>query len=234
MLAKQEQFEYFIDDLIPLETTPGSTSTNISETAITFPSTSRNLGQLKFRIESARIKELKDNFSMVGTNTTANPNLKGKFDALLDQPAKQTLVGLAYQINAIEYEGLTDPNDHVKFTNMEPQGNDIKITLDSTVDMNHFIKDREVILSANTTSNSGGEFQFINIIEDGISPSDYKVCKVTDININNNIRTVTLTRSDTTLTNVGTFTNTNLQNTTDDYLVGFKNTFLIAKGRILV
>lgn len=232
VLAKQEQFEYFIDgdNEIPLRTTPTDATTDISESAIVFDATSRNLGQIKFRIESARISELKNNFSMVG----AAPNLKSKFDALANQPAKQTLVGLAYQINAIEYEGLINPNDHVKFTKMEKEGDDIKITLDSTVDMSNFIKDREVILSANTTSNSGGEFQFINIIENGISPSDYKVCKVKSININSNNRTATLTRSDTTLTSVPAFTTTNLQNTTDNYLVGFKNTFLIAKGRILV
>ena len=234
VLAKQDQFEYFIDDLIPLETTPGSTSTNISETAITFPSTSRNLGQLKFRIESARITELKNNFSMVGTNTTANPNLKGKFDAIdtnPPQPEKQTLVGLAYQINAIEYEGLINSNDHVKFTRAQSgSAGKIIITVDSTVDLNHFIIDREVILSANTTTNTPSPmFQFINNIADDILPNDYKVCKIESINTTD--RQITLTKIGGA--SLGGF-NEDLSSSNDEYLVGFKNTFLIAKGRILV
>jgi hypothetical protein len=226
VLAKQDQFEYFIDDLIPLETTPGNTTTNISETAITFPSTSRNLGQLKFSLVQDRITELKNNFSMVG----ATPNLKSKFDALTGQPEKQTLVGLAYQINAIEYEGLINSNDHVKFTRAQSgSAGKIIITVDSTVDLNHFIIDREVILSANTTTNTpSAMFQFINNIADDILPNDYKVCKIESINTTN--RQITLTKTGAT---AGSF-NVDLSSSTDDYLVGFKNTFLIAKGRILV
>ncbi len=228
VLAKQEQFEYFIDDEIPLETTPGNTSTNISETAITFPSTSRNLGQLKFSLVQDRITELKNNFSMVGST----PNLKSKFDALTGQPEKQTLVGLAYQINAIEYEGLINSNDYVKFTNAQSSDGKIIITVDSTVDMNHFIIDREVILSANTTSNTpSAMFQFINRVADDILPNDYKVCKIESINTTSTERTVTLTKIGGA--SEGIF-NEDLSNSTDDYLVGFKNTFLIAKGRILV
>jgi len=94
--------------------------------------------------------------------------------------------------------------------------------------LNHFIIDREVILSANTTSNSGGQFQFINVIADDIKPNDYKVCKIESINTTS--RTVTLTKTGATS---GSF-NVDLSSSTDDYLVGFKNTFLIAKGRILV
>ena len=226
VLAKQDQFEYFIDDLIPLETTPGNTTTNISETAITFPSTSRNLGQLKFSLVQDRITELKNNFSMVG----ATPNLKSKFDALTGQPEKQTLVGLAYQINAIEYEGLINSNDHVKFTRAQSgSAGKIIITVDSTVDLNHFIIDREVILSANTTTNTpSAMFQFINNIADDILPNDYKVCKIESINTTD--RQITLTKTGAT---AGSF-NVDLSSSTDDYLVGFKNTFLIAKGRILV
>ena len=165
---------------------------------------------------------------MVGTT----PNLKSKFDALPNtQPEKQTLVGLAYQINAIEYEGLINSNDHVKFTRAQSgSAGKIIITVDSTVDLNHFIIDREVILSANTTSNSGDQFQFINVIADDILPNDYKVCKIESINTTN--RTVTLTKIGGTTT--GSFTAVDLSSSSDDYLVGFKNTFLIAKGRILV
>ena len=127
------------------------------------------------------------------------------------------------------YEGLINSNDHVKFTHAKNVNNDIRITLDSTVDMNHFIIDREVILSANTTSNSGNQFKFINVIADDVSPNEYKVCTVKSIDINNN--TVTLTRP--SVTTSGLF-DEDLSSSTDDYLVGFKNTFLIAKGRILV
>tara|TARA_R110002153_G_scaffold63253_2_gene169852 strand:+ start:3658 stop:6933 length:3276 start_codon:yes stop_codon:yes gene_type:complete len=245
VLAKQNQFEYFIDDLIPLNITTNSVTTNISETAIGFPATAKNLGQLKFTLVQDRITELKNNFSMVGARFSSTAaadglyipiNLQSKFDRLPGvQPANQTLVGLAYQINAVEYEGLTNTNDHVKFIKAISSGNNIKITLNSTANLSDFIIDREVILSANTTSNSGGQFDFINVIADNILPSAYKVCKVTGINTDSSTgaKTVTLTRTDTTLTGVASF-NIDLQATTDNYLVGFKNTFLIAKGRILV
>ena len=159
------------------------------------------------------------------------PNLRSTYNALSNQPAGQSLVGLGYQINATEFTNLTNSNDHIKFLSYKNGSADqIIIEVGNEVDLSDFIVDREVLLSINSTSNlSTGPAKFINIIDPaGTDPDDYKVCKV--VSVNSAANEVTLEKSEA---GINSF-NVSLTNSTDNNLVGFKNTFLIAKGRILV
>ena len=217
-LAKQGPYEYFIDDLIPV-----TNSTSI----ISFPSTNREDGNIKFRIEQSQIDTLRDGFSMVGSA----PNLRSEYNDLSNQPLGQSLVGLGYQINATEFTNLTNSNDHIKFLNYRSGSADqIIIEVGNEVDLSDFIVDREVLLSINSSNSLGaGPAEFINIIEPaGTDPDNYKVCKVVSVNSASN--EVTLEKSGAGSNDF----NVSLTNSTDNNLVGFKNTFLIAKGRILV
>ena len=219
IVAKQGQYEYFIDDLITL---------NNSDEIIGFTSTDRANGNIQFLITETKINSLRNGFSTVGST----PNLVSKFNALSNQPTNQSLVGLAYQVTAVEFTNLTNSNDHVKFTRYRNgNANEIIITMESGTDLSDFIIDREVILSIGSSNAlTGGAQNFINrIVAAGTDPSDYIVCTVSDVSTAN--REITLTNSSGGSGNSFDVTPTS---TAGNHLVGFKNTFLIAKGRILV
>ena len=244
VLAKQGQFEYFIggqefvggdggtEHHIPIRNTGG---VNIAATAITFPATNRAQGIIKFRMEDAQIDELKAGYSMV-TGTTGG--LRAKYAALnqSNRPPNETLVGLAYQVFATEYINLVNSNNHIPFTQFSRDGNSGNsiMTLASTVDLNNFIVGRKLIATSGTQtsidslviSGSASEAKkHLTTIDD--TPSQYK--ELTISAVNTGTREITLTGAEIT----GAFemgTSTPLAG----FNVGFKNRFLIAKGRILI
>ena len=239
VLAKQEQFEYFIGGEagtdIPI--TNGN-AINVSASTITFPSleADRKKGTIKFRMEDSACDVLRDRFSMVRTSGTT---LKSQYAALANRPANEQLIGLAYQVFATEYINLVNSNDHIPFVTVSRDGtsNNSRVKLGPTVDLNNFIIGRKLILSAGTTTSidslvaSGGSIsdakKHITLVTD--TPDQYKELTIKDVlPATNEI----LVGSDSiTLSNgysLGASANLS------GFNIGFRDKFLIAKGRILI
>ena len=236
-LAKQEQFEYFIGGEagtdIPITNESGI---NVSATTISFPSSEadRKKGTIKFRMEDSACDVLRDRFSMVRTSGTT---LKSQYAALANRPANEQLIGLAYQIHATEYINLVNSNDHIPFVTISRDGstNNSIVKLGATVDLNNFIVGRKLILSAGTTTNIdslvtdsvANAKKHITLVTD--TPDQYKELTIKEVLPATN--EIKVGSDSITLTDVFSLGATvNLSG----FNIGFRDKFLIAKGRILI
>lgn len=212
-LAKQGQYEYFLPDI------DVSSIQNVIN--VTSSETEKAAGIIQYQISQGGISSLAG-FSIVGSGN----NLRSQYNALSNQPAGQELIGLAYQVKAVEYTNLVDSNEHIPFTHTQAvAGNKLRVFFGDTINLNEFIIGRKCILTATTAPTA-----FVNHITSiSDEPSDYNEKELTVDAINTEgtqyveftgVESGTLTKSAD-----GAYTGA---------LVGFKNKFLIAKGRILV
>ena len=211
VLAKQGQYEYFLPDI------DVSSIQNVIN--VTSSETEKAAGTIQYQISQGGISSLAG-FSIVGSGN----NLRSQYNALSNQPEGQELIGLAYQVNAVEYTNLLDSDEHIPFTHTQvPVANKLRVFFGDTINLNEFILGRKCILTA-TTIPSGFD-DYITSISD--EPSGYKELTVDGIN----------TEGTQYVDFTGVTSGTIPKSADGAYagaLVGFKNKFLIAKGRILV
>jgi hypothetical protein len=179
---------------------------------------------------ASAINVLRDRYSMVkGTGTT----LRSQYSALSNRPSGETLIGLAYQIFATEYINLVNSNDRIPFIQISRSGANSVIKLPTTADLNDFIVGRKLILSTGTTTSIDSLVtppsaaveakKHITLVTD--TPDQYK--ELTIEVVDRNLREITLSGSQSITSD---FSMSNLTG----FTIGFRDKFLIAKGRILI
>lgn len=212
-LAKLGQYEYFIPntqiDLDDIQSVIGILSSEPDKAA----------GSIQFQITETDVGSLQG-FSIIGTSG----NLRSLYNNLDTREANEELIGLAYQVNAIEYTNLIDSDEHIPFTHTEAvAGNKLRVFFDDAINLNEFLIGRKCILTASghppafdayiTTSTTDRD-DYIELTVDSINTEGGQYVDFTGVTGN------PITKSS--------------NNAYTEPRIGFRNKFLIAKGRILV